>query len=70
MTALWTALALLVLLALWLALAFNALVRARALVREGWSGIGRALHRRHDLIPNLVETVRAYAAHEAGPWRG
>jgi LemA protein len=65
MTALWTALALLVLLALWLALAFNALVRARALVREGWSGIDVQLHRRHDLIPNLVETVRAYAAHEA-----
>jgi LemA protein len=35
-------------------------------VREGWSGIDVQLRRRADLIPNLVETVRAYAAHERG----
>jgi LemA protein len=43
---------------------FNRLVRQRNLVREGWSGIDVQLKRRTDLIPNLVETVKAYAAHE------
>lgn len=45
---------------------FNRLIRARNLVREGWSGIDVQLRRRNDLIPNLVETVKAYAAHERG----
>ena len=36
------------------------------MVREGWSGIDVQLRRRTDLIPNLVETVKAYAAHERG----
>jgi LemA protein len=43
---------------------FNRLVRGRNLVREGWSGIDVQLRRRADLVPALVETVRAYAAHE------
>ena len=43
---------------------FNKLVRARNLVREGWSGIDVQLKRRTDLIPNLIETVKGYAAHE------
>jgi LemA protein len=43
---------------------FNKLVRERNLVREGWSGIDVQLKRRTDLVPNLVETVKAYAAHE------
>ncbi len=43
---------------------FNRLVRERNLVREGWSGIDVQLRRRTDLVPALVETVRAYAAHE------
>jgi LemA protein len=43
---------------------FNRLVRERNLVREGWSGIDVQLRRRSDLLPNLVETVKAYAAHE------
>jgi LemA protein len=43
---------------------FNRLVRLRNLVREGWSGIDVQLRRRTDLVPNLVETVKAYAAHE------
>lgn len=51
---------------LWAALNYNALVRIRQHVRESWSGIDTELKRRHDLIPNLVETVRAYAAHEQG----
>ena len=43
---------------------FNRLVRLRNLVREGWSGIDVQLRRRTDLVPNLVATVKAYAAHE------
>jgi len=45
-------------------LIFNRLVRARALVREGWSGIKVQLRRRADLVPNLVSTVEGYTAHE------
>lgn len=43
---------------------YNRLVRARALVREGWSGIVVQLRRRADLVPNLIATVEAYATHE------
>jgi LemA protein len=45
---------------------FNRLVRLRNLVREGWSGIDVQLKCRTDLVPNLVETVKGYAAHERG----
>src|SRR5215475_7533829 len=45
---------------------FNRLTRLRNLVREGWSGIDVQLRRRTDLVPNLVETVKGYAAHERG----
>jgi LemA protein len=54
----------LALLALWLVLSYNALVKARNKVDEAWSGIDVQLKRRHDLVPNLVETVKGYAAHE------
>ncbi len=43
---------------------FNKLVRARNLVREGWSGIDVQLKRRADLVPNLIEAVKGYATHE------
>jgi len=48
----------------WAVLAFNTLVRLRNQVKAGWSDIDVQLMRRHDLVPLLVESVRAYAAHE------
>lgn len=58
--------AVLIIVALWLILTFNGLVRRRYHVREAWSDIDVQLKRRHDLIPNLVESVKGYAGHEAG----
>src|SRR3990172_8519640 len=52
--------------ALWLILTYNGLVRRRYRVREAWSDIDVQLKRRYDLIPNLVETVKGYMAHERG----
>jgi LemA protein len=51
-------------LVIYVIVAFNRLVRQRNVVREGWSGVEVQLKRRADLVPNLVETVKAYAAHE------
>jgi len=45
---------------------FNGLVKRRNQVDNAWSQIDVQLKRRHDLIPNLVETVKGYAAHERG----
>jgi LemA protein len=56
--------ALLALAATWAMLLYNNLIRARFRTREAWSGIDVQLKRRSSLIPNLVETVRAYATHE------
>jgi LemA protein len=50
--------------ALWGISQYNALVRLRNLVQESWKQIDVELQRRHDLIPNLVETVKGYAKHE------
>lgn len=47
-------------------LLYNALVRSRAMVEEGWSGIDVQLKRRANLVPNLVETVKGFAVHERG----
>ena len=57
-------LALLAIVVLWAAGVYNGLVRLRNLVQELWRQIDVELTRRHDLVPNLVETVRGYAAHE------
>lgn len=58
--------AVIVILALWAILVYNALVTRRNRAREAWADIDIQLKRRYDLIPNLVETVKGYAAHEKG----
>jgi LemA protein len=56
--------AIVVLLGLFLVGIYNGLIRSRVRVNEAWSGIDVQLKRRASLIPNLVETVKGYAAHE------
>ena len=48
----------------WAFMAYNSLVKRRNQVKEGWSDIEVQLKRRHNLIPNLVASVKGYAAHE------
>ena len=60
----WIILGVIVLMLLYVMGIYNRLVRLRALVKEGFSGITVQLRRRADLIPNLVETVQGYATHE------
>ena len=62
----WIILAILVLLGLWLMMTYNGLVTLRQRCRQAFSDIDVQLKQRHDLIPNLVETVKGYAAHERG----
>jgi LemA protein len=56
----------LVLIALWIIVAFNRMVKMKNRALEAWSDIEVQLKRRYNLIPNLVETVKGYAAHEKG----
>jgi LemA protein len=49
---------------IWLIISYNLFVRDRNLIKEAWSGIDVQLKRRHNLIPNLVETVKGYSLHE------
>ena len=60
----WIVLGVAVVVFLYLVAIYNRLVRLRALVKEGFSGITVQLRRRADLIPNLVEAVKGYATHE------
>lgn len=53
-----------VVLVIWVVAMYNGLARARIRVKEAWSGIDVQLKRRSSLVPNLVETVKGYAAHE------
>jgi LemA protein len=64
MAVLWTLVGVVAVAILWAVATYNGLVRKNNLVREGWSGVEAQLKRRADLIPNLVETVKGYAAHE------
>lgn len=66
MVVVWIVIALVVLAVLYVVYGFNRLIRLRTRTQEAWSEIDVELKRRHDLIPNLVETVRGYAAHERG----
>ncbi len=66
MTALIVVVVVLVLLALFVIGIYNALIRLRNQVDNAWSQIDVQLKRRHDLIPNLVETAKGYMKHERG----
>ena len=59
-------LAIVAVVALYAIVIYNGLVKARQMKEEAWSGIDVQLKRRTDLIPNLIETVKGYAAHEKG----
>jgi LemA protein len=56
--------------ALYVVVTYNRLVRLRTRVQEAWSDIQVQMKRRYDLVPNLVEIVRAYAAHERDTLEG
>ena len=60
----WIILIVIAAVALYAVLLFNRLVRTRQMANEAWSGIDVQLKRRSDLVPNLVDTVKGYAAHE------
>lgn len=64
MGALMGILAIVVLVLIFAVSVYNRLVKLRTHVDEAWSGINVQLKKRHDLIPNLVETVKGYASHE------
>jgi len=62
----WIIVGVIVVIALFLIVIYNRLVSLRQTVNQSWSDITVQLKQRHDLIPNLVETVKGYAAHERG----
>src|SRR6202163_5019770 len=66
MGALWIVIAIVVLVLIWVVLSYNGLVTLRNRTQEAWSEIDVELKRRHDLIPNLVQTVQGYMGHERG----
>jgi len=62
----WIILVVILVIVVWPIGVYNGLIRLRNRVKEAWSDIEVQLKRRYDLIPNLVETVKGYAAHEKG----
>src|ERR1700730_8520221 len=62
----WVVIGIIVLVVGWLVLTYNGLVTARNRTQEAWSEIDVELKRRHDLIPNLFNTVQGYVGHERG----
>jgi LemA protein len=65
-TTAWIIIGIIVVLVLWIILIYNNLVAMRQRVNQSFADIDVQLKQRHDLIPNLVETVKGYAAHERG----
>jgi LemA protein len=64
MTVLYVLIAIVVILIIWAIASYNGFVTLTQRVKEAWSDIDVQLKRRYDLIPNLIETVKGYAAHE------
>jgi LemA protein len=65
-TTTWIILGVIVVLVLWIIMVYNGLIAMRQRVGQSFADIDVQLKQRHDLIPNLVETVKGYAAHERG----
>src|SRR5437588_5762846 len=65
-TTTWIVLGVIVVLVLWIIMIYNGLIGMRQRVNQAFADIDVQLRQRHDLIPNLVETVKGYAAHERG----
>src|SRR6187402_878019 len=66
MTTFWIILGLVVVLVLWIIFIYNGLVAMRQRANQAFADIDVQLKQRHDLVPNLVETVKGYAGHERG----
>ena len=62
----WIVIGVIVVIALFAIVIYNRLVSLRQTVNQAWSDISVQLKQRHDLVPNLVETVKGYASHERG----
>jgi LemA protein len=62
----WIILIIVVVIAIYAIMLYNRMVSLRQVVNQAWSDISVQLKQRHDLVPNLVETVKGYAAHERG----
>jgi len=62
----WILIIVIVVIAIFLVITYNRLVSLRQIVSQAWSDVSVQLKQRHDLVPNLVETVKGYAAHESG----
>jgi len=66
---LWIFLGIVALIVLWFIFVYNGFVRLVTRAEEAWADIDVQLKRRYDLIPNLIETVKGYAAHESGTFQ-
>jgi LemA protein len=62
----WIVLGVIVVLVLWIIMIYNSLVAMRQRVNQAFADVDVQLKQRHDLVPNLVETVKGYASHERG----
>lgn len=65
----WVLLIVVAVVALWAVMVYNGLVTLKNRTDEAWSDIDVQLKRRYDLIPNVLETVKGYAAHESGTFQ-